>query len=243
MSSVLTGAGFTVQTMANFSETMALLQRMPRSSSEIMACAVGWPDYGEPMADDVFDLLSRDQYEHLPVLILADSSSAGAVNWMMKRPRSALLNWGDYNEAGEALLRLMRPATSSTISLDATSHANLRVLLVDDSATVRMAFQKLLTKQGYQVEVASSVAEGKAKFAACAACHGADGKGMQAVGAPNLSDKVWLHGWGEQAIVNIVTQGRQNVMPAQGRLLTPEQVHVLGAYVLNMSKATRVAAN
>ena len=43
---------------------------------------------------------------------------------------------------------------------------------------------------------------GKAKFAACAACHGADGKGNQALGAPNLTDKVWLHGWGEQAIVN-----------------------------------------
>ncbi|MDP2007638.1 MAG: cytochrome-c oxidase, cbb3-type subunit III [Rubrivivax sp.] len=84
---------------------------------------------------------------------------------------------------------------------------------------------------------------GKAKFAACAACHGAEGKGMQAVGAPNLTDKIWLHGWGEQAIVNIITNGRQNVMPAQGRLLTPDQVHVLGAYVLNMSKATRVAAN
>ncbi|MDO9002550.1 MAG: cytochrome-c oxidase, cbb3-type subunit III [Aquabacterium sp.] len=83
---------------------------------------------------------------------------------------------------------------------------------------------------------------GKAKFAACAACHGPEGKGLQALGAPNLTDKIWLHGWGEQAIVNIVTQGKQNVMPAQGRLLTPEQIHVLGAYVLNLSKATRVAA-
>jgi len=83
---------------------------------------------------------------------------------------------------------------------------------------------------------------GKEKFAACAACHGAEGKGNHALGAPNLTDKIWLYGWGEQAIVEIVTQGRQNVMPAQGRLLTPEQVHVLGAYVLNMSKATRVAA-
>lgn len=83
---------------------------------------------------------------------------------------------------------------------------------------------------------------GKAKFGVCAACHGPEGKGMQAVGAPNLTDKIWLHGWGEQAIVNIVTNGKQNVMPAQGRLLTPEQVHVLGAYVLNLSKATRVAA-
>lgn len=83
---------------------------------------------------------------------------------------------------------------------------------------------------------------GKAKFAVCAACHGAEGKGNRVLGAPNLTDKIWLHGWGEQAIVSIVTHGKQNVMPAQDRLLTPEQIHVLGAYVLNLSKATRVAA-
>ncbi len=166
MSSVLANAGFTVQALPNFSDALALLERMPRTSSEIAACAVGWPDYGEPKADEVFDLLSRDQYEHLPVLVLADSSSPGAVNWMMKRPRSALLNWGDYNEAGDALQKLMRPVNSNAISHDASAHANLRLLLVDDSATVRLAFQKLLAKQGYQVEIASSVAEGKNKFAA-----------------------------------------------------------------------------
>lgn len=83
---------------------------------------------------------------------------------------------------------------------------------------------------------------GGPKFAVCAACHGADGKGNRVLGAPNLTDKIWLHGGGEQAIVSIVTKGKQNVMPAQDRLLTPEQIHVLGAYVLNMSKATRVAA-
>jgi len=84
---------------------------------------------------------------------------------------------------------------------------------------------------------------GKGKFGVCAACHGADGKGNAQLGAPNLTDKVWLHGWGEQAIVNIVTQGKTNAMPAQGRLLTPEQVHVLGAYVLSLSKPTRIAGN
>jgi len=83
---------------------------------------------------------------------------------------------------------------------------------------------------------------GQAKFASCVACHGAEGKGNMALGAPDLTDKIWLHGGGEQAIVSIVTHGKQNVMPAQDRLLTPEQIHVLGAYVLNLSKATRVAA-
>ncbi len=84
---------------------------------------------------------------------------------------------------------------------------------------------------------------GKAKFGTCAACHGADGKGNTALGAPNLTDKIWLHGWGEQAIVEIINKGKNNAMPAQGRLLTPEQVHVLGGYVLNMSQPSRVAGN
>jgi cytochrome c oxidase cbb3-type subunit III len=82
---------------------------------------------------------------------------------------------------------------------------------------------------------------GKIKFAVCAACHGADGKGNQALGAPNLTDKVWLHGWGEDAIVAMVNHGKTNVMPPQGARLTPEQVKVLTAYVWNLSQATRVA--
>lgn len=83
---------------------------------------------------------------------------------------------------------------------------------------------------------------GKPKFAACAGCHGANGKGNQALGAPNLTDKVWLHGWGEQAIVNIITAGKNNAMPAQAARLTPEQVHVLAAYVISLSQATTVAS-
>lgn len=82
---------------------------------------------------------------------------------------------------------------------------------------------------------------GKPKFAACAACHGPDGKGNQAVGAPNLTDKIWLHGWGEQAIINIVTNGKSNQMPAQAARLSPEQIHVLAAYVWNLSQASVVA--
>ena len=84
---------------------------------------------------------------------------------------------------------------------------------------------------------------GKPKFGVCAACHGADGKGNLALGAPNLTDKTWLHGWGEQAIINMVNAGKTNAMPPQGRLLTAEQVHVLAGYVLSLSKAQRVAGN
>jgi len=82
---------------------------------------------------------------------------------------------------------------------------------------------------------------GKKKFVVCAACHGIDGKGNQALGAPNLTDKIWLHGWGEEAIVAMVNNGKTNVMPAHGKRLSPEQIHVLAAYVWSLSQSTAVA--
>ena len=76
---------------------------------------------------------------------------------------------------------------------------------------------------------------GKTKFAACAACHGPEGKGNPVIGAPNLTDKIWLHGWGEDAIVAMVNGGKVNQMPAQEERLTASQIHVLTAYVWGLS--------
>ncbi|HSB23203.1 MAG TPA: cytochrome-c oxidase, cbb3-type subunit III [Burkholderiaceae bacterium] len=82
---------------------------------------------------------------------------------------------------------------------------------------------------------AFAASQGKAKFVACAACHGPDGKGNQALGAPNLTDKVWLHGWGEDAVIAMINNGKTNQMPAHGERLSPEQIHVLAAYVWSLS--------
>ncbi|HKX40522.1 MAG TPA: cytochrome-c oxidase, cbb3-type subunit III [Burkholderiaceae bacterium] len=87
-----------------------------------------------------------------------------------------------------------------------------------------------------------AAAAGRSKFAACAACHGPDGKGNQALGAPNLTDKVWLHGWGHDAIVAMINNGKTNVMPAQEKRLTPEQIHVLAAYVWSLSNSSALDA-
>lgn len=82
---------------------------------------------------------------------------------------------------------------------------------------------------------------GKTKFTTCAACHGPDGKGNQALGAPNLTDKIWLHGWGEDAVVAMITTGKVNIMPAQANRMSSEQIHVLSAYVWNLSQTAAVA--
>ena len=76
---------------------------------------------------------------------------------------------------------------------------------------------------------------GKSKFVACAACHGIDGKGNQALGAPSLADDVWLHGWGEAAIISIINSGKINQMPGQAGKLTEAQIHVLTGYIWGLS--------
>jgi cytochrome c oxidase cbb3-type subunit 3 len=76
---------------------------------------------------------------------------------------------------------------------------------------------------------------GKAKFGACAACHGADGHGNQALGSANLADKVWLYGGSAETIMETVRRGRNNVMPAWGEFLGEGKSHVLAAYVWSLS--------
>ena len=79
---------------------------------------------------------------------------------------------------------------------------------------------------------------GKSKFTACAACHGIDGKGNQALGAPNLTDDIWLHGYGETAVIAMVNNGKINQMPAQAGKLTEGQIKVLTSYVWGLSNQT-----
>jgi cytochrome c oxidase cbb3-type subunit 3 len=70
----------------------------------------------------------------------------------------------------------------------------------------------------------------------CVACHGADGKGNAALGAPNLSDKVWLHGSTEPVVVETITKGRTSQMPAHKTLLDEARIRLLTAYVLSLSR-------
>ncbi|HZX29209.1 MAG TPA: cytochrome-c oxidase, cbb3-type subunit III [Telluria sp.] len=76
---------------------------------------------------------------------------------------------------------------------------------------------------------------GKPKFAACAACHGADAKGNQMIGAPNLTDKIWLYGGSVETVMETIRKGRDNTMPTFGEFLGEGKAHVLAAYVWSLS--------
>ena len=70
----------------------------------------------------------------------------------------------------------------------------------------------------------------------CAACHGADGKGMHALGAPNLTDDIWLYDGDRTGIRHSIRAGRTNEMPSQQDKLREEKIHLLTAYVYSLSQ-------
>jgi cytochrome c oxidase cbb3-type subunit 3 len=76
---------------------------------------------------------------------------------------------------------------------------------------------------------------GRKLFSACAACHGADGKGNRALGAPNLTDSIWLYGGTPEAVKESIRNGRNGHMPAWRSRLGEDDARVLAAYVYSLS--------
>jgi len=96
-----------------------------------------------------------------------------------------------------------------------------------------VAYTLSLSGRKVNVELA---AKGKVRFAACGACHGVDGKGNQALGAPNLTDNIWLYGASELSVTETLNYGRNGVMPAFKDTLGEKKVHLLAAYVYSFSQ-------
>ena len=93
-----------------------------------------------------------------------------------------------------------------------------------------------LSLSGREVDSAARTTGKSLYDANCVACHGADGKGNLALGAPNLTDSVWLYGGSPLAVTASVRAGRNGVMPAHEEFLGPDKVHLLAAYIYSISR-------
>ncbi len=106
---------------------------------------------------------------------------------------------------------------------------------VGDATAVRNVAAYVLSLSGRPTDAVAAV-RGRSLYAqTCAACHGADGTGNQALGAPDLTDRVWLYGGSEADIIDAIMNGREGVMPPHEERLSPRQIDVLVAYLLNIS--------
>lgn len=94
----------------------------------------------------------------------------------------------------------------------------------------------VLSLSGKRTVDETAVAEGKVKFQQlCVACHGPEGKGNPALGAPNLTDDTWLYGGTKRVVMETIERGRNGRMPAHKDFLGEAKVHVLAAYVYSLS--------
>lgn len=69
----------------------------------------------------------------------------------------------------------------------------------------------------------------------CAICHGAEGNGNHMMGAPNLTDDIWLYGGSQKKITETVMLGRGGKMPPHKEFLGEAKVHILAAYIYSLS--------
>lgn len=103
-------------------------------------------------------------------------------------------------------------------------------------AGVRNVTSYVLKLSGREAPVAQ-VAAGQKIFATmCAACHQSDGHGNPVLGAPDLTDNIWLYGGSRGVIAESIANGRKGLMPSHKELLGDEKVHILSAYVYSLNQ-------
>ena len=128
------------------------------------------------------------------------------------------------------------------------SHEQIMTTLKDGRMAAMPPFAAVLGEDGVREVVAyvrqlsgleadaQLAGAGEARFQTiCMACHGMDGKGNQALGAPNLTDETWLYGSDPETIEQGLRNGRNGLMPAFGETLTEERRKLLAAYVQGLS--------
>ncbi len=101
---------------------------------------------------------------------------------------------------------------------------------------VRDVASYVMTLSNQEAVPGTDIANGEKQFQAlCTACHGADAKGMHALGAPNLTDDIWLYGGSFKQVAHTIRAGRAGVMPAQKHLLSEDKIQLIAAYVYSLS--------
>ncbi|MEJ2694486.1 MAG: EAL domain-containing protein [Candidatus Thiodiazotropha sp.] len=155
-------AGYEVEVERDFKSALARIRTDSEDVVAFDAIVIGWPGAGLRVTDELYVLLGNQPYGTLPVLTFAHEANAVVTDWVGGRPNTTFLLWEDHKRSGNALASLLVNAKKSLYeqSAPAPPVQPIRVLVVDDSATVRIKYSKLLEANGYYAETAASVSEG-----------------------------------------------------------------------------------
>lgn len=154
---VLAGRFPEVTSCGTHAEAVAFLRDAQRLRPA--AIVLGLEPTPERQTDELLSLLRAPTHRDMAVLILTRVAEPATVDWAARRVRSAVLLWEDFTDTAECLDKLLTPAGAADAEVPVADERPVRVLLVDDSRTVRASYSRLLTTQGYDVEVAANAAE------------------------------------------------------------------------------------
>jgi cytochrome c oxidase cbb3-type subunit 3 len=209
--------------------------------------ALGWTQqkqYEQEMAaaEDKYGPLFA-QYASQPIAALADDEGA------LKIGRRLFVNYcaschgsdagggpGFPNLRDDAWLYGGTPEAIKTSILDGRTGAMPAWAAVLQDQGVEEVTAYVLSLSGRDADPAKVEAGNKHFATYCVACHGADGTGNTALGAPDLTDDAWLYGGSAGAIRQSIVQGRNGRMPAHREFLGEDKVHLLATYVYSLSK-------
>lgn len=104
-----------------------------------------------------------------------------------------------------------------------------------DAYGIRDVTEYVVQLSGREAD-AGQAATGQTQFNQfCAACHGMDGKGQPLLGAPDLTNDIWLYGGSREQITDVLRKGRNGRMPGFADRLDEDRIHILNAYVRSLA--------
>ena len=209
---------------------------------------LGWTSHGQ-LADDIAAMNSRigeykQFYLSLPIPKLSANPSAVRIGERMFVDNCA----GCHGRTAQGNVLLGAPDLTDTDWLYGGDEDAIRASILEGRHGTMPALGPSLGEGGtdklahYVLSLSgaphdkAAAAAGQVQFPVCAACHGVDGKGNRALGAPDLTDSIWLYGGDLDTIRRTIDHGRGGSMPAWKSRLDDAEVHVIMAWLHAQSK-------
>ena len=153
--------GREVDETGSHAEATGLLERrFDAFEDEYAAVVLGWPALADPDAEALAARLERDDLGDLPVIVMSTDLRADTRAWVAGRARSAVLAWKRYRDIDALLERLVEVEGGAGPAPSKFDNADMHLLLVDDSATIRRSLSDLFGLHGYRITLAESHAQG-----------------------------------------------------------------------------------
>ena len=152
--------GYVVDASESYERAAELLSEQYRQyGKEYSVVLFGWPTTAQDDADEFANTLSSSNHKDLPVVTMSTDLRAQTRAWVAEREKTAILAWKDYLGLEAVLAKIIDPLPAETIQpvdLVSSNNSDIHLLVVDDSATIRLSLRDLFQAKGYRVTLAAT---------------------------------------------------------------------------------------